>query len=1658
MRRILAALTAVLTSTALLGAAAPGHLADQPPPPEGTKRSAAGPGVVYPLLSNDPQINKNDLLGDHRIINGDVIKSNWDIQPGPDGKPGVRKLDYDFAGGGGWYYGEKLWGGDGGNVYLDRDDFFRGVKGQGDEKVTLDRIRLKIKPMGPAGKKVELFIGLQDQAGKKAWHVEKFPAGDTWQTVELPLDFTNRTVWNSGSPGDVDPHKLVDFLINEDPAGDGGTEMSKGTILVDDIEFVDTDGTPEDFATASDDRILELAEKRAFQYFIDYYHEPSGLWQSETTKLWQINISATGYGLSAMAIGEQRGWITRQEALARVKNTLRKLYDGQTAGADQEESLDQNGYRGLYWHWTNSERKRAFGELSTVDSGFLLMGVQHIREYYRDDPEVLDLATKIIERVDWDWMTDKRPGKVPFQFFSWYPDSHCREKIKPEDQIPAKGGKGCHQDEHWDRPTDEGFVVQLQAGGSTTHPAPTDAWFKWSRERRSYKGIELVPTFEGSMFAYMFTHGWIDFKRLGKETLPGQQDMAVDWAENTGLAAKAARQFAIDQNQLLPNIMTEYGPDAWGRSDADGPPADPDDKPKNGSYRVYGSPPLRGGHFHSDNTLQPHAAGSVVPFYPAESIRAVRHFMQVPKVWHPRLGLNYSYTTKALSADELGEAYRKNMKPGTSAADAAEDEAFERANGADFPGLPWYSRKLSGMSQGGMLFAIDNYRGGTTQRDTMRSPDLRRAICAPWPNDVICKDSDLEVKVTPAGPEVETGKPHKVTVTVTNKGPDAAVDAVVAITPGPGLTLTGPAADWKIPSLAAGQTLTREIEVTGSAPGDVKVDAAVKSVETIDKVAANDKASGPFKVVDTAVEPVKKSDVEVSVASPGDATTGKPHKVTVTLTNHGPDPAKDAVVTITPGTGLTPGGDVEWKIPALAVGESVTHEIEVTPAQAGRGKIDASVTSLGTTDDVPGNDKGSAAFAVKDLPPPPKKSDLEVRATAADGTATTGRPHKVTLTLTNHGPDAAQDAVVTIAPGSGLTVAGGTEWKVPALAVGESVTQEIEVTPSKAGEQQLGATVASAQTDPVPANDKGDVTFRAQDAPPPVQKSDVEVKVTAPAGGAEPGKPVKVTVTFTNHGPDAAKDAVVKINPGAGLDPAGDVEWKIPALAVGQNVTREVEVTPSASGPATVAAQLASLGTVDDVPGNDRGSVTFAVKDVPPPVKKSDVEVTVASVSGTTETGKPHTVRVTFTNHGPDAATDAVVRIVPGPGLTPAAGVDWRVPALAAGQSVTRDVEVTPNSAGEKTVDASVASLGTVDPVPGNDRGSIAFQVKDVPPPVQNSDVELKVTAAGEATAGTPHKVLVTFTNHGPDPAADAVVKINPGAGLAPAGEIEWKVPALAVGQSVTREVEVTGSAEGEGTVTASLGSLGTVDPTPGNDTGTVTFRVKNPVVVVPPAVKKADVRVTMRAERTSVAVGERVRVTVTAANKGPAEADDVSVTIAPGAGLTLVAGRAAASQKWAVGDLPVGRSASRVYVTTAARIGRASVGAAITARNVDTPGPVDDDRASVVLDVRKAPVLPVKPVQPVKPGKPTGAGHKPGHGYGHGYGHKPGQGRPGPQAQVQYLQPVSGNAPATGTLAAGGLGGDPALWAVGALLCFGFGATALRLASGRGGGRHKRR
>ena len=131
-----------------------------------------------------------------------------------------------------------------------------------------------------------------------------------------------------------------------------------------------------------------------------------------------MSIAATGFGLTAITIGEQRGWIDRQVAVDMITRTLTTLRDGQSSGDTVEDAIaGTNGYKGFYYHFLDIAGKRKSDqngvgtELSSVDTALLLMGALTAREHFSDVPEIVDLVDTISDRVEWDWMLGQaRPG------------------------------------------------------------------------------------------------------------------------------------------------------------------------------------------------------------------------------------------------------------------------------------------------------------------------------------------------------------------------------------------------------------------------------------------------------------------------------------------------------------------------------------------------------------------------------------------------------------------------------------------------------------------------------------------------------------------------------------------------------------------------------------------------------------------------------------------------------------------------------------------------------------------------------------------------------------------------------------------------------------------------------------------------------------------------------------------------------------------------------------------------------------------------------------------------------------------------------------------------------------------------------------------------
>lgn len=148
-----------------------------------------------------------------------------------------------------------------------------------------------------------------------------------------------------------------------------------------------------------DELFLEDLERRLFTYFWEQADSQTGLVPDRARMDGSslddnhrdvASIAATGFGLTALCIGAERGWITSAQARERTRNTLRFF---------ATKAFDEHGW---FYHWLDSKtgERRWQSEISSIDTALLLGGVLTTRQYFQDDPEIVRLATSIYERVD----------------------------------------------------------------------------------------------------------------------------------------------------------------------------------------------------------------------------------------------------------------------------------------------------------------------------------------------------------------------------------------------------------------------------------------------------------------------------------------------------------------------------------------------------------------------------------------------------------------------------------------------------------------------------------------------------------------------------------------------------------------------------------------------------------------------------------------------------------------------------------------------------------------------------------------------------------------------------------------------------------------------------------------------------------------------------------------------------------------------------------------------------------------------------------------------------------------------------------------------------------------------------------------------------------
>ena len=330
--------------------------------------------------------------------------------------------------------------------------------------------------------------------------------------------------------------------------------------------------------SVEDDQFLDDVEKASFQFFWEQGSPNTGMVKdrcnlSNPNQLSAASIAATGFGLTALCIGDQRKFVPAGAALERVFATLRFLW----------KKLPN--HRGFFFHFANSETgERMYdSEVSSVDTAILLCGLITCREHFRH-PAVVELANLILNRVDWSWLAED----TSLLTHGWTPEVGF---------LPSR----------WDYYS-ELMMLYLLAMGAAHNPLPDNTWNAWKRLIFEYDGMRYIGSF-APLFVHQYSQAWFDFRN--------KRDKFADYFQNSMTATEVHRRFCLELNKQFP----DYSEELWGITASD----------SQHGYVVWGGPPAMG---PIDGSVVPSAAGGSLPFLPAETLRVLKTMRsKYPSSW-----------------------------------------------------------------------------------------------------------------------------------------------------------------------------------------------------------------------------------------------------------------------------------------------------------------------------------------------------------------------------------------------------------------------------------------------------------------------------------------------------------------------------------------------------------------------------------------------------------------------------------------------------------------------------------------------------------------------------------------------------------------------------------------------------------------------------------------------------------------------------------------------------------------------------------------------------------------------------------------------------------------------------------------------------------------
>ncbi|WP_228851336.1 glucoamylase family protein [Aegicerativicinus sediminis] len=347
-----------------------------------------------------------------------------------------------------------------------------------------------------------------------------------------------------------------------------------------------------DYRQLSDESLLDTIQFQTFNYFWEGAEPNSGMARERlhmdnvypTSPKNTVTIGGSGFGVMAIIVGIDRGFITREEGL----NRLLKI-------AEFLEEADR--FHGAWPHWLNGEtgkvvpfsKKDTGGDL--VETAFLIEGLLAVSEYFKNgnekEQELVSKIEKLWKDVEWNWYTK---GGENVLYWHWSPTDNW------DMNFPVGGYNEC-------------LIMYILAASSPTHPIKKEVYEKgWALggnivSKDSMYNMPLVLNYYEHNDSPIGPLFWAHYSYVGLDP-NGLKDEYADYEVLTRNHAKIHHAYAVEN----PKNFEGYGDSLWGLTS---------------SYSINGYAGHRPGN--DLGVIAPTAALSSFPYTPNESMKMLKH-------------------------------------------------------------------------------------------------------------------------------------------------------------------------------------------------------------------------------------------------------------------------------------------------------------------------------------------------------------------------------------------------------------------------------------------------------------------------------------------------------------------------------------------------------------------------------------------------------------------------------------------------------------------------------------------------------------------------------------------------------------------------------------------------------------------------------------------------------------------------------------------------------------------------------------------------------------------------------------------------------------------------------------------------------------------------